>query len=125
MQNRFKLILEEKNLTAKMAAEIIGINASAISHLLNGNRKPSFEVLEKIAQAFPELNMNWFIQGEGKAWSGAEPLDESEECLNDTTAVDAITFSNGILDVNAKKNRRTLQRVLLFFDDGSFEEYNC
>ena len=124
MQNRFRQILEDKNITAKVAAEMIGINASAISHLLNGNRKPSFEVIEKIALAFPDLNMNWFIQGIGLPWNNEENPSNDE---NNEKRIDrlAITLGNSVAELNGQKNKRTLQRVLLFFDDGSFEEYNC
>ena len=53
MQERFKQLLKEKNLTAARFAELIQVNASAMSHILNGRNKPGFDVLEKIVQAFP------------------------------------------------------------------------
>ena len=69
MQNRFKQLLEEKNLTANRFAALIKVNASAMSHILNGHRKPGFDVLGKIAQAFPDVNLNWLISGEGPAYN--------------------------------------------------------
>ena len=36
MQERFKQLLEEKNLTATRFAAMIKVNASAMSHILNG-----------------------------------------------------------------------------------------
>ena len=63
MQERFKQLLEEKNLTATRFAAMIKVNASAMSHILNGRSKPGFDVLDKIAQAFPDVNLNWLISG--------------------------------------------------------------
>ena len=65
MQERFKQLLEEKNLTATRFAAMIKVNASAMSHILNGRSKPGFDVLDKIAQAFPDVNLNWLISGKG------------------------------------------------------------
>ena len=59
-----KQLLEEKNLTATRFAAMIKVNASAMSHILNGRSKPGFDVLDKIAQAFPDVNLNWLISGE-------------------------------------------------------------
>lgn len=44
MQERFKQLLEEKNLTATRFAAMIKVNASAMSHILNGRSKPGFDV---------------------------------------------------------------------------------
>ena len=60
MQERFKQLLEEKNLTATRFAAMIKVNASAMSHILNGRSKPGFDVLDKIAQAFPDVNFRRF-----------------------------------------------------------------
>ena len=69
MQERFKQLLEEKNLTATRFAAMIKVNASAMSHILNGRSKPGFDVLDKIAQAFPDVNLNWLISGKGSLYN--------------------------------------------------------
>ena len=61
MQERFKQLLEEKNLTATRFAAMIKVNASAMSHILNGRSKPGFDVLDKIAQAFPDVKALYTI----------------------------------------------------------------
>lgn len=134
MKTRFKRILDEKGLTAKMASEKIGINASCISHLLNGNRKPSFEVIEKISRAFPDINMNWFIHGEGMMYIPVTKeidiktdnmLIDMHEKTEPQTVIPSVERYVNSVSREDKKNRRTLKRILLFFDDGSFEEYSC
>ena len=69
MQERFKQLLEEKGLTATKFAALIKVNASAMSHILNGRSKPGFDVLDKIAQAFPDVNLNWLISGKGELFN--------------------------------------------------------
>lgn len=136
---RFKQLLEKKGLTAKMASDVIGINASCISHLLNGNRKPSFEVIEKISNAFPDINMNWFIHGSGTMFVSSPNTEDTVKVNDEDELISFVDerqnkfddddhFTKVIKQAKAiredKKNRRTLKRILLFFDDGSFEEYS-
>ena len=134
MQSRIKHLLEEKNLTASRFADLIEVNASAVSHILNGRSKPGFDVLEKISKAFPELDMNWLISGRGSM------LTETEEAKPYTGKVAAsygsgeLPFPDLVMDrqevtENTGKVRtgtdqdRKLTRIILFFDDGSFESY--
>ena len=49
---RLVLLRNEKKLTQEKFAEIIGVSKSTISMYENGNRTPSFEIEEKIADYF-------------------------------------------------------------------------
>lgn len=143
MQDRFKQLLEEKNLTATKFAALIKVNASAMSHILNGRSKPGFDVLDKIGQAFPDINLNWLISGKGKMYvtdnvSKPTPprqieksLFEEEEKGNvvskeipappplQPTAPELTKFPE-----NLPEKHKTIKRIILFFEDGSFEDYN-
>ena len=145
MQERFKLLLEEKGLTATKFAALIKVNASAMSHILNGRSKPGFDVLDKIAQAFPDVNLNWLISGKGELFnissekekqsgvSFRKPLTEPME----TEKQEEVTVHNqpptkqafspetevaeAIMQTPATKK---IKRIILFFSDGSFEDYS-
>lgn len=60
---------------------MIKVNASAMSHILNGRSKPGFDVLDKIAQAFPDVNLNWLISGKGSLYNNriSTPAKEVEK----------------------------------------------
>ena len=128
MQERFKQLLEEKNLTATRFAAMIKVNASAMSHILNGRSKPGFDVLDKIAQAFPDVNLNWLISGkevekipvqknlfeeEEKRFPIEEKNTKAEEILRPAVSVASIPTAKG----------KKVKRIILFFEDGSFEDY--
>lgn len=136
MQERFKQLLEEKNLTATRFAAIIKVNASAMSHILNGRSKPGFDVLDKIAQAFPEVNLNWLISGKGSLYNTtsitsvkSQPIQQklfeeeiqTEQAISVTTTapIEPVPPEEDIIPVSSKK----IKRIILFFDDGSFEDY--
>lgn len=48
-------------------ADEIDVSATIIYNIVGRRRSsPSFEVLEKIKNTFPQVNMNWIIAGEGE-----------------------------------------------------------
>lgn len=51
MKKRLKVVLAEKNLTAKRLSEITNISQSTISNYLNGKSEMKFSTLEKICRA--------------------------------------------------------------------------
>lgn len=140
MQERFKQLLEEKELTATRFAAMIKVNASAMSHILNGRSKPGFDVLDKIAQAFPDVNLNWLISGKGTIYNNstvnpikAQPVQKSlfeEEPKKPEapaeppvkTAPAGYSAEIGAAVIAAPANKK-IKRIILFFDDGSFEDY--
>lgn len=144
MQDRFKQLLEEKNLTATKFAALIKVNASAMSHILNGRSKPGFDVLDKIGQAFPDINLNWLISGKGemcvRAGSSKPVVPQQQENNNGMLAeekeVRVLPQSAPVLPpalpevqeqtaaaVISPKNKK-IKRIILFFEDGSFEDYD-
>ena len=64
---RIKLFLSQNKLASSTFADTCGIPRPSLSQLLNGrNRKVSNEVLDKIHQAYPEINMLWLMFGDGE-----------------------------------------------------------
>ena len=145
MQERFKQLLEEKGLTATKFAALIKVNASAMSHILNGRSKPGFDVLDKIAQAFPDVNLNWLISGKGELFNitpGKEKQTEVavQKSLFEKTGIEkqekaADNFQSSVKPAPAIEPEvaealiqapatKKIKRIILFFSDGSFEDYS-
>ena len=142
MQERFKQLLEEKNLTATRFAAMIKVNASAMSHILNGRSKPGFDVLDKIAQAFPEVNLNWLISGKGSIYNTASAevtpvrprqtelfkqeketeIVSSPQATKPTNTVNEPPAIVPLTEAMAERQKK-IKRIILFFEDGSFEDY--
>lgn len=141
MQERFKQLLEEKNLTATRFAAMIKVNASAMSHILNGRSKPGFDVLDKIAQAFPDVNLNWLISGKGSLYNSriSTPAKEVEKIPvqknlfeeeekrfpieeKNTKTEEILRPAGSAASIPTAKGKK-IKRIILFFEDGSFEDY--
>jgi len=149
MQDRFKKILEEKGLNAQRAAKIIGIDASAVSHIINGRRRPGFDVLQKLSNAFPDLNLNWLVNGQGNMYISKElenSSDENEDNLstNERYLVNRDNEVKNVTDKQTPSNtssnllgqdidnfvsedsistRKQVKMVIVVYDDGSVENF--
>ena len=149
MHARLKQFLTMENLSPARFAEVMGIQRSGISHLLAGRNKPSFEFIQKMMSAYPEINYEWLILGKGRPYKNDRPpvksmenTDLFTESPEDDTAVDPSFFAerqliddefslsqpaeNRILDTQATivppKSSRKITRIIVFFDDGTYEE---
>lgn len=68
MIERIQQLLTAEHLTAPQLAERLGVQRSAISHILLGRNKPSFDMLHRFAVQFPKLNIGWLITGQGEMY---------------------------------------------------------
>lgn len=65
MKDRIKQIIEREEMTQSQFADFIGVNRPTLSHILAGRNNPSMEVVMKIHQSFPKINILWLIDGKG------------------------------------------------------------
>ena len=83
MNRRFQTILDLENLSPAQLADRLGVQRSGISHILSGRNKPSFELLQRVVQSFPEISAEWLITGNGK------PLKEQNQSATSGAASSA------------------------------------
>ena len=68
LQQRLLKLLDTEQLSSSRFADAIGVQRSSVSHILTGRNKPSFDFLQKTLRAFPILNADWLILGEGSMY---------------------------------------------------------
>lgn len=91
MTLRIKEILQEKGVTSVMLSEKINVSKVSISYILNGKQKPSYDTLEKIAEA---LNV--------PMWQ----LFASPEEVKEQSGVHVCPHCGGLLDVNVSIDKK-------------------
>ena len=65
-RERIELLMKCYGLTPSQLADRTGIQRASVSHIISGRNKPSLEVLQKIYEAFPELDLGWLMTGKGE-----------------------------------------------------------
>ena len=98
MYERLKNWMESEVLKSSELADIIGVNRATISHILSGRNKPSIDFLEKLLSAYPDINANWLISGIG--------------------------YMKNDIKQNEVVSNKKIGKVVVFYDDNSFEQLN-
>jgi transcriptional regulator with XRE-family HTH domain len=139
MKDRLIEFMQAKNLTAGRLAEIIGVQPSAISHITSGRNKPGYDFITNLAERFPQLNMRWFLLGEGSMFNDtqtdtiaasdsfsfdfAAPL-YTEKPAADLSMVATPEPEQTITEPRqAEATHNDIERIVVLFEDGTFKEY--
>lgn len=65
MRDRILKIMEREGLAPSKFAETIGIQRSAMSHIISGRNNPSLDVLLKVLERFTYVESDWLLFGKG------------------------------------------------------------
>ncbi len=131
----FKLLNEEK-LSSSKFADILDVQRSSISHIISGRNKPSLDFIQKVLRNFPSVNPDWLILGKGEMYIQEQqkeiffdsPLDNKEPKIVASTpqmVKNEVISSNSTENINNTLPKvKNIEKILVFFDDGTFEELN-
>ena len=78
MDEKLRILMQSENLTASKLAEILGVKPAAISHILSGRNKPSFELLCKLVNRFPQINPYWLLGDATEMRNSNAPISTSD-----------------------------------------------
>ena len=110
--NRLKEILNYHQLTASLFADKIGVQRSSISHILSGRNKPSLDFILKVTNTFTDVDIYWLLNGKGEFPKEQGPSNK--------------VFSpneSSIIETSNSKSSKKMNRIVVFYEDGTFEEY--
>ena len=90
MKDRIRKILDWTNMSQQDFATYLGISPASLSSIFTGRTNPTNNHVQAIHRAFPEINVNWLLFGEGEMM---EPTSSKEQ--NGLEGTDAILPSEG------------------------------
>ena len=111
--NRIKKVMSFHELSASLFADKIGVQRSSISHLLSGRNKPSLDFVLKVTQAFEDVDVYWLLNGKGT-------FPKAESSKHSSTTPPLQTRATSEQEILSQKK---IQRIVVFYSDGTFEEY--
>ena len=137
---RLEFIIEYYSLSASSLADKIGVQRSSLSHLLSGRNKPSLDFIIKILEVFPEVDLYWILNGKGSF-----PKNETQKISNTPTPITEIKFEENVFEETKKQetgnpispkkisniqdtitysNKDKIEKIVIFYTNGKFVEYN-
>lgn len=87
MRERIKQIIEREGMTQSQFADFIGVSRPTLSHVIAGRNNPSMEIVMKIHQKFPKINILWLLDGEG-SYEGDAVADYPQGSLIEDRSAD-------------------------------------
>ena len=138
MKERILQLIQEEKLTNAEFAEKIGISTSALSHILTERNKPSLEVVMRIHKAYPNINLNWLLYGEGEmkdtnisdktvsSFSGGNENPESFDFRKENASSLPNNTSKDVVREEVKyieKPQPKIVEIRIFFDNGTFQVF--
>jgi len=75
MNKRLQQFIFAENISQSSFADTLGVARASVSHILSGRNKPGFDFIESLTKAYPALNIEWLITGEGKMYKTAKIVD--------------------------------------------------
>jgi len=112
---RLKKVLDYYHISAAAFADAINVQRSSISHLLSGRNRPSLDFVLKVLDKYDTVDLYWLMNGKGsfpKKQGGSAPTQTGKEKIKE---IDQTVIS---------PSEKEIDRIVIFYKDGSFENYN-
>ena len=110
---RLKKMMSFYGLTATALAESIEIQRSSISHLLSGRNRPSLDFVLKVLEKYPEVELYWLLNGKG-----VFPKVDKQEIITPT-----LFQENDEINLNEVSKDETIDKIIIFYKNGTFKSY--
>ena len=141
MKDRILEFLKAENKSSDQLAEEIGVQPSGISHILSGRNNPSLDFVLKMVEKYQFLSTDWLLFGKGtmyketKMQSLFDEMNISDRKTDDSSIIkepetirtEEKPIEKKLLNVETlvkgEKSQSAISRIVMFYDDNSFEEY--
>ncbi|SHI51747.1 DNA-binding transcriptional regulator, XRE-family HTH domain [Mesonia phycicola] len=136
---RLGKIMDYYDLSAASFADRIQVGRSSISHILSGRNKPSLDFVMKIIQSFPEVELYWLLNGDGKfprennPTPSPLPLENeplktekpTKEIVKNEVEKSSFELENLTETTNlpSTSSQKKIHKIVIFYKDGSFESF--
>ena len=111
---RLKKVMSYYNETAASFSEKIGVQRSSISHILSGRNKPSLEFVMKILSSYDDVDLYWLLNGKG-VFPNTETKTVTPKNIEQT--------QNAVKTTSKTETDNNIDRIVIFYNDGSFKNF--
>lgn len=145
IKNRIDLIRKRFGMNLAEFAEAISVGRATITHIAQGRNNPSLEVIMKIINRFPDISIEWLLNGNGEMERSISTSDASADLFSspengvfqeegqgerENAKEKALTPADISTHTTVKEVIRYVEKpakkiveVRIFFDDNTFEVF--
>ena len=149
MKDRIRALMNHMGMSQKDFAKEIRISPGTLSSIFSGRNKPTLNVINNIHERFPEVNMDWLMNGKDEMFTSSSPdlsQIETNEVGSPTVSspVSGIPIQPGFINQLSgsqqmppqtsnfthegkifDKPARKIAEIRVFYDDGTFETFSA
>ena len=118
LKDRIATIIKVNQHNASSFAEVLGVQRSSMSHILNGRNKPSLDFIEKVLLHFPRVDASWLITGKQ-----VDVISEEESQTVSKPSVKKSKSKTPQLVPKVSLQNKMVDRIVIFYSDGTFGSY--
>lgn len=152
MKDKITQLMKSERLTTSRLAELLEIQPSAVSHLVSGRNNPRYDLIIRILRRFPQINPDWLLLDSDVMYRDSEPFtaaptadegaemalfDDDELLIANNAATEGSAQPSNptkpkspqsahmprIPSQASSQTTATPIRVMVLYDDGSFESF--
>jgi transcriptional regulator with XRE-family HTH domain len=116
--------MQDQNLSSSAMAGVLGVQPSTISHILSGRNKPGFDFLVNFLENWPQVDPEWLLLGRGNMYKEGKAVSDTGGDLFEKGAENRSELPESPVKTSQTIGNRTVRRIVLFYSDNSFEEFN-
>lgn len=93
MNNRLQQFLAAENISQSQFADTINVARASVSHILAGRNKPGWDFLNNMMRHYPNLNIEWLLNGTGKMYKTQLRQEEFKQDVKPAEEIPADLFT--------------------------------
>jgi len=134
MKDRLEQFLTAEGITRANFADSIGVARPAVTHILSGRNNPGYDFIVNTMKAYPTLNIEWLLNGTGSMYKTEDlftiPQQIQETAVKSPRIVQETTKSSPSSTQISEEGKSSsllkvahqVNRIIVFYNDGTFEE---
>lgn len=151
MKEKLQLLMDRLQLRPGQFAKMVDVNPAMISHILAERNKPGVDLLQKILARFPQVSPDWLLLDSGEMFREGFAPTPIPDAAHDVSSDDPSLFASDRPPVSTEApasanagassasaahataaasvaalstaSGKQLTRVVLFYADGTFEDF--
>ncbi|MBR5176341.1 MAG: helix-turn-helix transcriptional regulator [Bacteroidales bacterium] len=126
MNQRLQQFLSAEGLTQTQLADRLGVAKASVSHILAGRNKPGYDFIVSLSRQFPNLNLDWLINGKGRMYKITGQDGDISPVVH-TTDQNREPQGGEIFEISQEtaenqSDTPKIVKVVVFYDNGTFQE---
>lgn len=154
MRERLEELMQLLNLNPTQFANAIGVQRATLQHILSGRNEPSLKIIMAIHNSFPDVELEWLLNGKGSAIPQLQQNEQSGDDYPLFPGMESLFFKDDVHkspensnlrgeEVQPKQRKRrnnkdvepiqeavslykdkSIKEVVVFFADGTYQKFS-